>query len=184
MSPAATRVTILIAELMVFFMVTAFAVQFISYAGALEFAPADQPPASFPVIAYDGDRTKPDPKKYRVMPWSEWEKTAARQAGASLLLPEAAGKLQLGENGNAEFTAKPADGGARQSVELKWTGSSAEQQVRYATDGRTLSPLYFRNITTITLFLGGGLGFVAGMFAGRVLRRRWIGQTGYIVPKT
>jgi hypothetical protein len=183
MSPSATRVAILIVELVVFFMVTAFAVQFISYAGALEMTAGDKPPATFPVIVYDGDRTRPDAKNYRVMPWSEWEKLAEKQARATLLMPEAAGKLKLGENGSAAFTAKP-DGEASQSVELHWTGNSTEQQVRYVTDGRTLSPRYYRNISTITLFLGGALGFAAGMYLGRVLRRRWIGQAGYIVPKS
>ena len=183
MNPTATRVAILIAELMTFFIVTAFAVQFISYAGALELAPTDQPPASFPVIAYEGDRAKPDAKNYRVMPWSEWEKLSARQTAASLLLPEAAGKLKLGEQGNAEFTAK-AEGEARQSVDLRWTGNSAEQQVRYTARERSIEPHYFRNITTITLFIGGALGFAAGMYLGRVLRRRWLGQTGYLVSKT
>jgi hypothetical protein len=182
MNPTATRVSILIAELMTFFIVTAFTVQFISHAGALELAPTDQPPASFPVIAYEGDRAKPDAKNYRVMPWSEWEKLAATQTGASLLLPEAGGKLKLGDKGSAEFSAK-ADGEARQSVELRWTGNSAEQQVRYTARERTIEPHYFRNLTTITLFFGGGLGFLAGMYLGRVLRRRWLGQPGYLVPK-
>ncbi|HKU69709.1 MAG TPA: hypothetical protein VJQ51_02625 [Burkholderiales bacterium] len=182
MNLTATRVAILIAELMTFFIVTAFAVQFISYAGALEFAAGDKPPATFPVIVYDGDRARPDPKNYRVMPWSEWEKLADKKAGATLLMPEAAGKLKLGEQGNAEFTAKP-EGEARQSVDLRWTGNSAEQQVRYNARERTIEPHYFRNITTITLFIGGALGFAAGMYLGRVLRRRWLGQTGYFVPK-
>ena len=182
MNPTATRVAILIAELMTFFIVTAFAVQFISHAGALEMAAGDKPPATFPVIVYQGDRARPDAKNYRVMPWSEWEKLADKQAGATLLMPEAAGKLKLGEQGNAEFTAKPA-GEARQAVDLRWTGNSAEQQVRYETDGRSLSPHYFRNITTITLFIGGALGFAAGMYLGRMLRRRWLGQPGYLVPK-
>jgi hypothetical protein len=181
MNPAATRVAILVAELMTFFIVTAFAVQFISHAGALELAPTDPPPAGFPVIVYEGDRAKPDAKNYRVMPWSEWQKLAAGQTGASLLLPQAAGKLKLGDNGTAEFSAK-ADGEGRQAVDLRWTGNSAEQQVRYTARERTVEPSYFRNITTITLFLGGGLGFAAGMYLGRVLRRRWLGQPGYIVP--
>lgn len=180
MSPAATRIAILVAELVVFFLVTALAVQFISHAGALEMAPTDTPPATFPVIAYQGDRARPDAKNYRVMPWSEWQKTGSKQSGTSLLLPEAAGKLKLGDNGSAEFTARPA-GESRQSVELRWTGSSSEQQVRYVTDGSTLSPSYFRNLTTITLFLGGIMGFGAGMYVGRLLRRRWMGQPGYIL---
>ena len=181
MNPAATRVAILVAELMAFFIVTAFAVQFISYAGALEMATGEKPPATFPVIVYDGDRARPDAKNYRVMPWSEWEKLAEKQPGATLLMPEASGKLKLGDNGNADFTAKP-DGEARQSVELRWTGSSAEQQVRYTARERTVEPHYFRNITTMTLFIGGAFGFMAGMYLGRVLRRRWLGQPGFIVP--
>src|SRR4029078_12570927 len=96
MNPTATRVSILVAELMTFFIVTAFTVHFISHAGALELAPTDQPPAGFPVIAYEGDRAKPDAKNYRVMTWSEWEKLGATQEGARLLLPAAGGKIKLG----------------------------------------------------------------------------------------
>jgi hypothetical protein len=181
MSPSAARIAILIAELMVFLIVTTFVVQFISYAGALQLAPTDKPPDNFPVIAYHGDRARPDAKNYKVMPWSEWEKLAGNQPGASLLLPEDSGKLKLGER-SATFTAK-ADGDSRQSVELYWMGNNTEQQVRYTARERTIEPHYYRNISTTTLFLGGALGFVVGMVVGRILRRRWLAQPGYLAPK-
>lgn len=181
MNPAAARIAVLIAELMVFFIVTALAVQFISHAGALQFAPGDKPPAYFPVIAYDGDRARPDAKHYRVMPWSEWEKLAGTQSGASLVMPEASGKLKLGESNNAEFTAT-ADG-ARQTIELRWTANAIEQQVRYAAEERSLSPQYYRVISSNTLLLGAAAGFIAGLLVGRVLRRRWLAQPGYLAPK-
>ena len=66
MSPSATRIAILITELMVFFIVTAFVTYFISHAGALQLAPTDKPSAFFPVIAYDGNRERPDAKNYLV----------------------------------------------------------------------------------------------------------------------
>lgn len=181
MGPSATRIAILITELMVFFIVTAFMTHFISHAGALQLAPTDKPPAYFPVIAYDGDRAHPDAKKYFVVPWSEWEGVAVKRPGASLLLPERAGKIRLGENGNAEFTAAP-DGASRQSVDLRWTSNNVEQQVRYIAEERTLSPRYYRTVTTNTLLLGAAAGFIAGLFVGRVMRRRWLAQPGYFAP--
>lgn len=181
MSPSATRVAILIAELMVFFIVTAFGVQFISHAGALQFASGDKPPAYFPVIVYDGDRAHPDAKRYRVMPWSEWEKLAETQSGASMLLPESSGKLKLGDSNNAEFAAT-ADGASRQAIDLHWTANNIEQQVRYVAEERALSPRSYRAITSNTLLLAAAAGFISGMFLGRVLRRRWLAQPGYLAP--
>ena len=135
MGPSARRIAILITELMVFFIVTAFTTQFISHAGALQMTPGDKPPAYFPVIGYDGDRARPDPKHYLVVPWSEWEGLAAKRPGATLLLPERTGKIRIGENNNAEFTAEP-DGESRQAVELRWTSNNSEQQVRYVAGAR------------------------------------------------
>ena len=180
---SAKRIAILITELMVFLMVTAFMTYFISHAGALQMAPTDTPPAHFPVIAYDGNRERPDAKNYRVVPWSEWEGLAAKQPGASLLLPERSGSIQVGENSKASFAAQP-DGESRQSVELTWTGSNGEQQVRYIAEERTLSPRYYRTVTTNTLLLGAAIGFIAGLFTGRVMRRRWLAQPGYFAPTT
>jgi hypothetical protein len=181
MSPSATRIAILIAELMTFLIVTAFTVQFISHAGALQFAEGDKLPAYFPVIAYDGDRARPDQKHYRVMPWGEWEKSAAAKPDASLLLPENSGELKLGESNSAAFTATP-DGASRQTIELHWTANNTEQQVRYVAEERSLSPQYYRAITSNTLLLGAAAGFIAGMLLGRALRRRWLAQPGYLAP--
>ena len=182
MGPSATRIAILITELVVFFIVTAFTTHFISNAGALRMEPADKPPAYFPVITYDGDRARPDAKNYRVVPWSDWEGLAAKRPGASLLLPEPAGKLSLGDNGSAAFTAAP-DGDSRQSVELHWTSQSTEQHVLYSAQARTIEPRHYRTVTTNTLLLGAAVGFVAGLFVGRTLRRRWLAQPGYFAPR-
>jgi len=181
MSPSATRIAILITELMVFFIVTAFVTYFISHAGALQLAPTDKPPAFFPVIAYDGNRERPDAKNYLVVPWSEWEGVAAKRPGASLLLPERSGSIRLDENSKATFVSEP-DGESRQAVTLTWVANSGEQQVRYIAQARTITPQYYRTVTTITLLLGAALGFVAGMLVGRGMRRRWLAQPGYYAP--
>jgi len=178
---SATRIAILITELMAFFFVTAFTTYFISHAGALQMTAADTPPAYFPVIAYDGNRERPDAKNYRVVPWSEWEGLAAKRPGASLLLPERSGKIRLGENSEASFTTAP-EGESRQSVELTWTGNNGEQQVRYVAQARTIEPRYYRTVTTNTLLLGAAIGFVTGLLSGRVMRRRWLAQPGYFAP--
>jgi len=181
MSPAVLRGSILAIELMVFFIVTAFVTYFISHAGALRWESADKPPAFFPVIAYDGNREGPDPKNYLVVPWSEWEGVAAKRPGASLLLPERSGNIQLGENSKASFTAAP-DGDSRQAVELTWTVNNGEQQVRYVAQARTVEPRYYRTVSTNTLLLGAAIGFVTGLLAGRAMRRRWLSQPGYYAP--
>lgn len=180
MNPAAVRAVILVAELMVFFMVTAFMTYFLSHAGALTLAPGDAPPAQFPVIAYDGDRSRPEPKNYLVVPWSEWEGVAARRPGASLLLPERAARIRIGET-EAAFTASE-ERESRQNVELTWRSSGGEQHVRYVAQARSIAPGYYRTVSTNTLLLGAAVGFVAGLFAGRAMRRRWMTQPGYFVP--
>ena len=182
MGPSATRIALLISELMVFFIVTAFVTYFISHAGALQLASTDKPPAFFPVIAYDGNRERPDAKSYLVVPWSEWDSVAAKRPGASLLLPERAGSIQLGENSKASFIAEP-DGESRQSVTLTWTANNGEQQVRYLAQTRTVEPRYYRTVTTNTLLLGAAIGFVAGLLVGRTMRRRWLAQPGYFAPR-
>lgn len=170
MNPFVSRVAILITELMVFLMVTAFMTYFISFASAPEFAVGAVPPAEFPVIAYDGNRDQPEPKNYVVVPWSEWEGFAGNRPGASLLLPERFATIQVGDN-VATFTVTE-DGKSRQTVELTWRTAGEERRTRYATEGRGVEPRDFRTITAKTVILGGMAGFAAGMLIGRLLRRR------------
>jgi len=180
MNPAALRAAVLVVELMVFFLVTAMLVYFLSYAGALEMTESDTPPAHFPVIAYDGDRQRPDPKNYLVVSWAEWQSMGGKRPGASLLLPERAGRLRLGDS-EAIFSATD-EKDARQLVELTWRGSGGEQQVRYVAETRMISPRYYRAVSTTTFLIGAAAGFVAGMMAGRTLRRRWLARPGYFAP--
>jgi len=177
LNPVALRAAILIAELMVFFTVTAFMTYFISYAGALHMAPGEAPPTQFPVIAFDGDRKRPEPKNYFVVPWSEWENTVLRRPAASLLLPERAGRIPIGES-QASFTVTE-ENESRHSVDLAWRTAGGEQQARYVAQARSIEPRYYRTISTNTFLVGAAAGFVAGLFAGRALRRRWLAQPGY-----
>ena len=181
MNPYAKRIAILIAELMVFLLVTVCTVYFFSYAGALQQFEQNVPPATFPVIAYDGDRSGPDSKNYFVMQWSEWEATAARRPGASLLLPETSRTFTIGED-KASFTATP-EGESRQVIDLRWTGGGTERQARYLAQAKSIEPLYLRTVTSTTLLIGAAVGFVAGMLVGRTLRSRWLPQPGFYAPK-
>ena len=181
LSPATARIAILITELIVFFIVTALMTFFISYAGALQMAPGDTPSAQFPVIAYEGDRKRPEPKNYRVVPWSEWPALAATLPGASLLLPERSGSIRLGDGSRATFDSVE-ESESRQAVDLKWLNDGGERHVRYLAQARSIEPRYFRTVTTNTFLLGAAVGFVAGLFVGRVARRRWLAQPGYFAP--
>lgn len=171
MNPFVSRVAILITELMVFFVVTVLMTNFIAYASAPEFAAGAAPPADFPVIAYDGKRDRPDAKGYVVVTWSQWEGIAGRRPGASLLLPERSGTLQLGDD-VASFTATD-NGNSRQTVDLVWRTGAEERRARYVTEGRGAEPRDFRTITPKTLILGGMAGFAVGMLIGQLLRRRF-----------
>lgn len=181
MNPAAIRVAILIIELMVFFVVTAFTTYFVSHAGALSFAPGEAPPGRFPVIAYDGDRARPEAKNYVVVPWSEWDGLAKKRPGASLLLPEPAATVRIGDAGDARFKVT-GQAESEQSVELTWRTAGEEQQVRYLAQSGTIEPRYYRAATGTTLLLGAAVGFVAGLLIGRAMRRRWLAQPGSFIP--
>ena len=170
MNPFVSRVAILITELVVFFAVTALMTYFISFASAPEFAEGAVPPADFPVIAYDGNRDRPESKNYFVVPWSEWEGLAGKRPGASLLLPERSATLQLGDN-VATFTVTE-DRKSRQTVELILRTAGEERRTRYAAEGHGVEPRDFRTITSKTVILGGMAGFAVGMMIGRLLRRR------------
>ena len=180
MSPAAKRIAVLISELMTFVIGSAFTAYFLSHAGALQLAPGEPTPAQFPVIAYEGDRGKPHPGNYRVMPWQEWEAYAAGKPAASLLLPEPAGtSLRIGD-GEASFTAAAQDG--KQRVELTWRSGGGEQVARYIAQERSIEAQYLRTLGSQTLLTSVLAGFVAGLMVGRVLRKRWLAQPGYVVP--
>jgi hypothetical protein len=181
MNPAVMRATILAIELMVFLIVTAFTAYFISHASALLLAPGDAPPAQFPVIAYDGDRGQPDATRYFVVPWSEWEATATKRPDASLLLPERAASIKIGDAGEATF-AVTEEPGSRQAVELRWRTGGGEQEARYIAQARSIEPRYLRTLGTDTFLMSVLAGFIAGLLAGRALRRRWLAQPGTIVP--
>jgi hypothetical protein len=161
----------------VFFVVTAFTAYFISYAAALSFAPGDAPPAQFPVIAYDGDRARPAAGSYFVVPWNEWEAAAGKRPGASLLLPERAATIKIGEAGEASFTLID-QAESRQTVELTVRTAGGEQQVRYLARAGAIEARYMRTLGTQTLLMGAAAGFVAGLIAGRALRRRFLARPG------
>ena len=181
MSPAALRVGILIIELTVFFIVTAFATYFMSHAGALDFAPGEAPPAQFPVIAYDGDRARPEPKNYVVVAWSEWDGLEKKRPGTSLLLPEPAAAVRVGDAGDARFKVTD-ETESSQAIELTWRTAGGEQQVRYVARAGAIEPRYYRAVTGNTLLLGAAMGFVAGLLIGRAMRRRWLAQPGTFAP--
>jgi hypothetical protein len=181
LSPASARIAILVIELMVFFMVTAMMTYFISYAGALQILPGETAPAPFPVIAYDGDPKQPDPKNYFVVPWTDWEAVASKRNAASLLLPERSRRIKLPDGSRAHFTSTPESDG-RQAIELNWVNDDGERHVRYLARAQDIEPQYFRVVTTNTFLLGAAAGFIAGLFAGRNLRRRWLTQPGFYAP--
>lgn len=181
MSLSAARVGILIVELMVFLTVAAFTAHFISHASALEPAPGEAPPPQFPVIVYEGDRARPAPNGYQVMTWSEWQKGAERRSGATFLLPERAATVRIGEAGEASFTSREMEA-SRQSVELRWRTGGGEQEARYIAQARTIEPQSLRTLGTQTLLMGAAVGFVAGLFTGRAMRRRWLAVPGRLAP--
>jgi len=184
MTPAARRIAILISELMVFLVGSAFTAYFLSHAGALQIAPGETPPAQFPVIVYDGDRAKPQAGNYRVMPWHEWESFAAGKPGATLLLPEpSATGIQIGDVGEASFTATD-EGGSRQAVELTWRKGGGEQYARYVAQERGIEASYLRTLGSQTLLMSVLAGFVAGLLVGRTLRRRWLVQPATLASLT
>jgi hypothetical protein len=180
-SPYAKRIAVLIIELMTFFLVTALMVYLVSHASALHYTEKDVPPPEFPVIAYVGDRNRPDAKNYLVVPWSEWEALAAKKPGASLLLPEKSGSVSVGADERATFTATP-EGDSRQTVDLRLASGGGERQVRYVAQARSLSPRYLRTVTSTTILIGAALGFLAGYLVGRTVRYRWLPQPGYYAP--
>ena len=181
MSPYAKRIAVLIIELMTFFLVTALMVYLVSHASALQYTEKDVPPPDFPVIAYDGDRNRPDAKSYLVVSWSEWEALAAKKPGASLLLPEKSGTVSVGTDDKATF-AVTQEGDSLQSVDLRLASGGGERQVRYVAQARSVSPRYLRTVTSTTILIGAALGFLAGYLIGRTVRNRWLAQPGYYAP--
>jgi len=181
MNPAVLRGAILAIELMVFFIVTAFTSYFISQASAWQLAQGETPPEQFPIIAFDGDRSRPEPQNYFVVLWSEWEGTIEKRPAATLLLPEQAARLKIGETGEASFTVTE-EPGSRQAVALIWRSGGGEQEARYIAQARSIEPRYLRTLGTQTLLMGAAVGFLTGLFMGRAMRRRWLAQPGTLVP--
>jgi len=165
----------------VFFIVTALMAHFISHASAIKPAPGEAPPPQFPVIVYEGDRARPAPGGYRVMQWSDWERLAQRRPDVTLLLPERAATVQIGEAGEASFTSIE-ESATRQSVELRWRTGGGEQQAHYVAEARGIEARLMRTLGTQTLLMGAAAGFVAGLFTGRAMRRRWLAVPGTWAP--
>lgn len=183
MNPTVLRAAVLATELVVFLMVTVFTSYFISQASAWQHAQGETPPARFPVIAYDGDRERPDPRNYLVVLWSEWQSVVEKRPAASLLLPQRAASVTIGDAGEASFTVSDAPE-SRQAVELRWRTGGGEQEARYIAQAQSIEPRYLRTLGTDTLLMGAAVGFLTGLFTGRALRRRWLAQPGYVVPSS
>jgi hypothetical protein len=179
-NPAVLRAAVLATELVVFFVVTAFTGYFLSHAAAWQRGQDDTPPARFPVIAFEGDRDRPQPVNYFVVPWSEWQAVLEKRPAASLQLPEKSATMQLGDGSEVSFTVTDAPGPV-QSVEMKWLSGGGEQNARYTVHAGSIEPRYLRTLGTDTLLMGAAVGFLTGMFTGRALRRRWLAQPGYRV---
>ncbi|HEX9674318.1 MAG TPA: hypothetical protein VGA12_12875, partial [Burkholderiales bacterium] len=169
MNPAVLRAAVLGTELVVFLLVTAFTSYFISQASAWRHAQDEAPPARFPVIAYDGDRERPDPRNYFVVPWNEWQSVTEKRPAASLLLPERAASVTIGDAGEASFTVTDAPEsrqapstspstelrtGSGQAVELRWRTGGGEQEARYIAQEKSIEPRYLRTLGTDTLLMG------------------------------
>ena len=186
MNPVLPRALILAAELLVFFVMTAFTSYFISHASAWQHGEGEAPPAQFPVIAFDGDRSRPEPRSYFVVPLSEWKETAVKRPGATLLLPEQAARMKIGDAGEASFTVsdETASGpslstSSGQAVELSWRTGAGEHIARYVARADGVEPRYLRVLGTNTFLAGAVIGFLAGVLAGRALRRRWVARPVY-----
>jgi hypothetical protein len=181
MNPAVLRASILAIELMVFLIVTAFTSYFISHASAWQLAQGETPPAQFPVIAFDGDRGRPEPQNYFVVLLSEWQGVAEKRPAATLLLPERAASIKIGDAGEASFTVTE-EPGSRQAVDLRWRTGGGEQEARYIVQAQSIEPRYLRTLGTQTLLMAAAVGFLTGLFTGRAMRRRWLAQPGTLVP--
>ncbi|MGH8702591.1 MAG: hypothetical protein ACREVR_15680 [Burkholderiales bacterium] len=183
MSPAVLRAGVLAAELAVFLMVTAFTSYFISHASAWQHAPGEAPPARFPVIAFEGDRDRPEPRNYFVVPLGEWQGVSEKRPAATLLLPERGATITMDDGGAASFTVA-GEPGSRQAVELTWRTGGGEQKASYIAQAGSIEPRYLRTLGTQTLLMGAAVGFLTGLFTGRALRRRWLAQPGTFAPPT
>jgi len=175
-SPTVLRAAVLATELVVFLLVTAFTSYFLSHAAAWQHGQDDKPPARFPVLAFEGDRERPEPQNYFVVPWSEWQAVAEKRPGATLLLPERSATIQMGDAGEASFTVTD------QVVELEWRTGGGEQNARYIAREKHIEPRYLRTLGTDTLLMGAAIGFLTGLFTGRALRRRWLAQPARFAP--
>ena len=129
--------------------------------------------------AFDGEGTGRD-EELPGLPWIEWEGGADKRP-AEPAAAERAASIQIG----AIERRSPRRGRRiRQNVELTWRSAGGEQQVRYVAQARSIEPRYYRTISTNTFLVGAAAGFVAGLFLGRVLRRRWLTQPGYFAAPT
>lgn len=189
MNPAFLRAAVLATELIVFFLVTAFTSYFLSHAAAWQRGQDDKPPARFPVIAFEGDRERPEPQNYFVVQWSDWQAVTEKRPGATLLMPERSATIQMGDAGEASFTVTDAadsgqssSTGSGQAVDLKWRTSGGEQNARYIAHAGSIEPRYLRTLGTDTFLMGAAVGFLTGLFTGRALRRRWLAQPVSFAP--
>jgi hypothetical protein len=67
-------------------------------------------------------------------------------------------------------------------VALKWRTGGGEQEAHYIAQAQSIEPRYLRTLGTQTLLMSAAVGFLAGLFTGRAMRRRWLAQPGTIVP--
>jgi hypothetical protein len=183
MNPVLIRGFILAAEILTFLVVTVAGANFISRAAAEHFGESDPPSPEFPVLVFEGDRARPEPKHYSVMAWSEWESAARTRPSASLLAPERERILQLADGARAKFNVVEG-GDAQQTIELNWTSGDREQVAIYSARAREIRPRYLRKSGTNTYLLAALLGFFTGMMTGKALRRSLLAPRGpYLPPK-
>jgi hypothetical protein len=65
-------------------------------------------------------------------------------------------------------------------VELTWRAGGGEQKAIYIAHAGSIEPRYLRTLGTDTLLVSAAVGFLTGVFTGRVLRRRWLARPGAV----
>ena len=168
------RVSLILAQVVIFFVVTGLSAKAFWLFTGTTYSPGQAPSGPLPVVAV---RSHAATTQYQLVRWGrEVDEIRRQDPKVTFKVPEPKGQFTLPKQGDfeptVEFTVLESTRNG-QVIEVVWRDDDYEFTGRYFTDGTSLRPIYYNVFSAGAVLVGFIPGLFSAWLVGRVIRRRW-----------